>query len=82
MDADGSNKKRTYTLIVAALVVALVIVAAQALGLPRFLKGLAIDPIATGGPAPEFEIASLAGETISLAQFEGKAVLLKFWSVS
>lgn len=78
MQVDGSNKKRTLI----AAVLAVVIVAALALHPPRFIKGLTIDPIATGGPAPGFEIASLAGETISLAQFEGKAVLLKFWSVS
>ena len=80
MQADKPEKKKTYRLIV--VVVALVIVAALALHPPRFMKGLTMSPIATGGPAPEFELASLSGENVSLSQFEGQAVLLKFWSVS
>ena len=48
---------------------------------PRFLKKLISPPLTTGAAAPQFELASLSGEVISIGQFEGTPVLLKFWSV-
>jgi peroxiredoxin len=33
-----------------------------------------------GDPAPAFAATSLAGETVSLAAFHGKPVILRFWS--
>ena len=33
-----------------------------------------------GQPAPEFELASLDGKTVHLADYRGKAVLLNFWA--
>lgn len=36
-------------------------------------------PVA-GHPAPNFELQSLEGEVISLAEFRGKPVLLNFWA--
>lgn len=37
-------------------------------------------PLEKGAAAPQFELKTLAGETVSLNQFTGKAVLIKFWS--
>jgi cytochrome oxidase Cu insertion factor (SCO1/SenC/PrrC family) len=79
MQVNGSNRKRTYALIVAVLVLATVSVAAW--WPPRFIKAMTTPPLETGVAAPQFELASLSGENVSLAQFEGQAVLLKFWSV-
>jgi cytochrome oxidase Cu insertion factor (SCO1/SenC/PrrC family) len=39
-------------------------------------------PLATGTPAPAFELKSLKGDTVSLAQFEDRPVLLMFWGTS
>ena len=79
MQADGASKKRTYALMVAVVVLAVVSVAAW--WPPRFIKAMTTPPLAAGEAAPQFELASLSGENVSLAQFEGQAVLLKFWSV-
>jgi len=79
MSGYASGRKRSYTLPAAAMVLALVSVAAW--WPPRFIKKLTTPPLAAGAAAPRFELESLSGENVSLAQFEGKAVLLKFWSV-
>ena len=49
---------------------------------PKFLKKLTSPPLAAGAAAPQFELESLNGEIVSIGQFEGKPVLLKFWSVT
>jgi hypothetical protein len=46
-------------------------------GLP-FLGG--IDPLEPGTEAPSFSLPTVAGDTASLADFEGEIVLLNFWS--
>jgi len=33
-----------------------------------------------GGSAPTFELSDLRGQTVSLAQFKGKVVILDFWA--
>lgn len=38
------------------------------------------DSIAIGSPAPNFELATLDGETFSLSQLRGKAVIVNFWA--
>ena len=38
-----------------------------------------IDPI-NSGPAPAFTLQSLDGETVSLADFRGRPVVVNFWS--
>ena len=37
-------------------------------------------PLAAGAVAPHFELESLTGEVVSLAQFKGMPVLIMFWS--
>ena len=44
------------------------------------LREFTTQPIAEGVPAPPFELKAVTGETVSLAQFKGKPVALKFWS--
>ena len=39
-------------------------------------------PLSMGTSAPAFELKSLTGETVSLAQFEDRPVLLMFWGTS
>jgi cytochrome oxidase Cu insertion factor (SCO1/SenC/PrrC family) len=39
-------------------------------------------PLAAGTTAPAFELKSLKGDTISLAQFKDRPVLLMFWGSS
>ena len=38
------------------------------------------ETIATGRPAPEFQLASIDGGTISLAAQRGRLVFLNFWA--
>ena len=38
------------------------------------------DPLEIGTPAPDFSLPSLDGDTVSLADFAGRPVLLTFWS--
>ncbi len=39
-------------------------------------------PLAEGAAAPQFELESLAGETVSLDQFRNRPVLVMFWGSS
>ena len=36
-------------------------------------------PLTTGVAAPQFELESLTGETVSLEQFKGRPVIVMFW---
>jgi thiol-disulfide isomerase/thioredoxin len=36
--------------------------------------------VAPSGPAPQFELASMAGKTVSLDQFKGQVVMINFWA--
>ena len=47
---------------------------------PGILKRFMVKPLAAGAQAPQFELTSITGDTVSLAGFKGKSVLLKFWS--
>ena len=49
--------------------------------LARYFTGLRTPPLTAGMTAPKFELESLTGETVSLEQFKGKAVVIKFWSI-
>ena len=43
--------------------------------------GVILEPAPVAGhPAPNFELQSLDGEVISLAEFKGKPVLVNFWA--
>lgn len=44
------------------------------------LREFRTQPIEEGAAAPPFELKTLTGETVSLAQFKGKPLVLKFWS--
>lgn len=39
-----------------------------------------VRPTLLGRPAPDFTLASLDGDTVSLASFRGQVVLLNFWA--
>jgi thiol-disulfide isomerase/thioredoxin len=43
-------------------------------------SGAARSAPVTGNPAPDFQLVSLAGPTMSLSQFSGKVVILNFWA--
>ena len=79
MGSATPKKRVPYTLMVAVLVLAVVSVAAW--WPPQFIKALTTPPLEVGEVAPRFELESLSGEKVSLSQFEGQVVLLKFWSV-
>lgn len=49
-------------------------------GLQDILASLNIISFSETRKAPEFELISLEGEKTSLSQFQGKAVMLSFWS--
>jgi thiol-disulfide isomerase/thioredoxin len=36
--------------------------------------------IAPAGPAPKFQLQSMAGQAVSLEQFKGKVVMINFWA--
>jgi peroxiredoxin len=38
------------------------------------------QPIASGEPAPDFEIKTLDGATLKLSELRGKVVLIEFWA--
>ena len=79
MGGNTARKKASYALVAAALVLAVVSIAAG--WPPQFIKALIMSPLEVGEVAPQFELESLSGGKVSLSQFEGQAVLLKFWSV-
>lgn len=47
---------------------------------PKFLLRFTTPPLSAGDAAPQFELEALDGKTVSLEQYAGKPVLLKFWS--
>ncbi len=48
--------------------------------LSDFLLKMNMLEVRPGIVAPEFYLSSLTGETVSLSQYRGKAVLLSFWA--
>jgi peroxiredoxin len=36
--------------------------------------------VAPSGPAPQFQLASIAGKPISLSQYKGQVVMINFWA--
>ena len=45
-----------------------------------FLSGMASSPPLVGGPAPAFELKTVQGPAIKLADLKGKFVVLNFWA--
>jgi len=45
-----------------------------------FLSGMAKAPPLVGGPAPQFALQTVAGQTIKLSDFKGDFVVLNFWA--
>ena len=45
-----------------------------------FLSGMAKAPPLVGGPAPQFELETVAGQTIKLSDLKGEFVVLNFWA--
>ena len=45
-----------------------------------FLPGMAKAPPLVGGPAPQFELETVEGQTIKLSDFKGEFVVLNFWA--
>lgn len=43
-------------------------------------SGDAFRPLAEGDPAPEYAVATLEGDTLTLAGLQGKAVLVNVWA--
>jgi cytochrome oxidase Cu insertion factor (SCO1/SenC/PrrC family) len=80
MNTERSYPRRSNALLLVAAVV-LSTVSIAAWWPPTFIKKMTRPPLEAGTAAPQFELGSVSGETISLEQFEGKAVLLEFWSV-
>lgn len=46
----------------------------------EFLKSFIAPPLDTGVPAPPFELETLDGKKVALADYKGRPVLLKFWN--
>jgi peroxiredoxin len=44
------------------------------------VPGVDLSQVKEGGPAPDFELTTLAGETVKLSDYKGKKVILNFWA--
>lgn len=51
--------------------------ATLALGAALAVPALAVTP---SGPAPAFELASMGGKPVNLAQYKGQVVMINFWA--
>ncbi len=45
-----------------------------------FLSGMAKAPPLVGGPAPQFELETVGGQTIKMSDLKGEFVVLNFWA--
>jgi len=48
--------------------------------LSLFLSGMAKVPPLVGGPAPQFELKTVMGQTIKLSDYKGEFIVLNFWA--
>jgi thiol-disulfide isomerase/thioredoxin len=44
------------------------------------IPGVDLSQVQQGKPAPDFELTTLAGETVKLSDYKGKKVILNFWA--
>jgi peroxiredoxin len=44
------------------------------------VPGVDLSQVKEGSPAPDFELTTLAGETVKLSDYKGKKVILNFWA--
>jgi len=49
--------------------------------LMRYTKGFTTTPLAAGMPAPQFDLETISGERVALAQLGERPLLIKFWSI-
>jgi peroxiredoxin len=45
-----------------------------------FVSAMAKAPPLVGGPAPQFELQTIEGQTVKLSDFKGEFVVLNFWA--
>jgi thiol-disulfide isomerase/thioredoxin len=78
--SDGTSDDEPASRDVVSWVLAGLIVALLAINLVNLLRPAPVEGL-VGEPAPEFELARLkTDETVSLADYRGKVVLLDFWA--
>ena len=77
---ENRNSGRRISTILLVVIVATSFFSTAAWWPPEFLKRLIAPPLETGVAATQFELESLTGETVSLKDFAGTPVLLKFWN--
>lgn len=73
-------KRNPLIIVVVALVVAFLLFVGFHMARRRGANGSSAQLNFKGQPAPDFELKSLDGKTVRLADFRGKAVLLNFWA--
>ena len=73
-------KRDPVIILLLAIVVSLMLAFGLHLSTSRSERTTPIPDKMKGQLAPEFELASLDGKTVRLADYRGKAVLLNFWA--
>jgi len=74
------GKRNPLIILFVAVVVAFLLFVGFHMARRRGANGTSVQLNFKGQPAPEFELKSLDGKTVRLADFRGKAVLLNFWA--